>query len=82
MNDDVFERQVKTALYAIAPDLEGEAINAVARYHDQFDFDSIDFMRFVIELHRLTGIDIPERDYPRLETLAGAVDYLREKSTC
>lgn len=77
-NDDV-ERHVLAALYAIAPDLQGEPLDPDARYRDQFEFDSMDFLRYVIELHRLTGVTIPESDYPRLETRAGAVAYLRQK---
>ena len=79
MNAQSFEQQVRTALYAIAPDIEGEPLDADARYRDQFEFDSMDFLRFVMELHRLTGIDIPEGDYPRLQTLNAGVAYLREK---
>lgn len=79
MNDDHFEQQVRAALYAIAPDIEGEPLDADVRYRDQFEFDSMDFLRFVMELHRSTGVDIPEGDYPRLQTLNGGVAYLREK---
>lgn len=79
MNDDHFEQQVRVALYAIAPDIEGEPLDADVRYRDQFEFDSMDFLRFVMELHRSTGVDIPEGDYPRLQTLNGGVAYLREK---
>lgn len=78
MNDDL-EATVRTALYAIAPDIEGDPLDPDARYRDQFEFDSMDLLRYVADIHRRTGIDIPERDYPRLESLAGAVAYLREK---
>lgn len=50
------------------------------RYRDQFEFDSMDFLHFVVALHKLTGVEIPESDYPRLETLASAVAYLQEQS--
>lgn len=80
MTSETFEQQARAALYAIAPDLEGEPLDAGVRYRDQFEFDSMDFLRFVVELHRLTGVDIPESDYPRLETLNGGVAYLREKA--
>lgn len=79
MNDDHFEQQVRAALYAIAPDIEGEPLDVDVRYRDQFEFDSMDFLRFVMELHRSTGVDIPEGDYPRLQTLNGGIAYLREK---
>jgi len=29
-----------------------------------------------VSVHEQTGIDIPERDYPKLATLDGAVAYL------
>ena len=80
MNTDNPEQQIRAALYSVAPDLEGEALAADVRYRDQFEFDSMDFLRFVIELHRRTGIEIAESDYPRLETLAAGVAFLREKA--
>ena len=80
MNDVTLESQVRAALYAIAPDLAGEPLDPAQRYRDQFEFDSMDFLRYVVELNRRTAIDIPESDYPRLESLAGAVGYLREHS--
>ena len=79
MNDDSFRQKVLSALYAIAPDVEGETLDAELRYRDQFEFDSMDFLRFVMELHRSTGVDIPEGDYPRLQTLNGGIAYLGEK---
>lgn len=79
MNDTDIERQVRSALYLVAPDLEGEPLDPQRRYRDQYEFDSMDFMRYVTELHRLTGADIPQSDYPRLETLEGAMAYLKEK---
>jgi acyl carrier protein len=80
MNDDALERQVRAALYAIAPDLEAEPLDPNRRYRDQFEFDSMDFLRYVVELNRRSGVNIPEGDYTKLETVAGAVAYLRERS--
>lgn len=81
MNDRDLENQVRAALYAIAPDLEGEPLIPDKRYRDQFEFDSMDFLHYVIELHRRTGVDVPEQDYPLIETLAGSVAYLRERGS-
>ena len=79
MNDAELERHVRAALYAVAPDLEGEPLDPERRFRDQFEFDSMDFVRYVTELHRRLGIDIPEADYRSMEALAGAVAYLRGK---
>lgn len=80
MNDDALERHVLAALYAIAPDVAGEPLDPNRRYRDQFEFDSMDFLRYVVELNRRTGVEVPESDYPRLETVAGAIAFLRERS--
>lgn len=79
MTDAELAQLVKSALLKVAPDLEGEEIAAEKRLRDQFEVDSMDLLNFVIELHRATGIEIPERDYPKLETLAGCVRYLKAK---
>jgi acyl carrier protein len=48
-------------------------------FRDQFEIDSMDFLNFIIALHEATGVDIPEVDYPLLETLGGCVAYIQEK---
>lgn len=71
------EATVKAALYRIAPDIEGEPMDPGRRFRDQFEFDSMDLLRYVVELHQRTGIDIPESAYPQLESLSGAVQWLQ-----
>jgi hypothetical protein len=39
----------------------------------------MDFLNFIIAVHKDLGVDIPETDYPKLTTLAGAVEYLFSK---
>jgi acyl carrier protein len=39
----------------------------------------MDFLNFIIALHKSLNIEIPESDYPELETLNGAVAYLLQK---
>jgi len=70
---------VERNLFAIAPEFEGEVIEPETPFRDQFEIDSMDFLNFIIGLHNETKIDIPEADYPRMETLTGCTTYLREK---
>ena len=46
----------------------------------QFDLDSMDILNLAVAIHDRTGIDIPEADYPKLATLAGAIAYLSERT--
>jgi acyl carrier protein len=36
----------------------------------------MDFLNFVIALHKELHIEIPERDYPKLSTLQSCTEYL------
>ena len=64
------------ALLEVAPDVDPAALDAARTFRDQFDFDSMDTLNFVVALHHRLGIDIPETDYPELLSLDGAVRYL------
>jgi acyl carrier protein len=36
----------------------------------------MDFLNVIVAINEQTGIEIPERDYPKLSTLNNAVAYL------
>lgn len=67
---------VLAALSEVAPEADPSSIDARAPFRDQLDLDSMDFLNFVLALHRMLGVDVPERDYPKLATLESAVEYL------
>jgi acyl carrier protein len=46
---------------------------------DDLDLDSMDVLNLVSALHERLGVDIPERDYPEIATLARAADYLASR---
>jgi acyl carrier protein len=63
----------------IAPESDPAAIDPKAGVREELDIDSMDFLNFVIALHRRLDVDIPEADYAALQTIAGAIDYLQAK---
>jgi acyl carrier protein len=79
MNKEQLADLVKRTLYEVAPDLESEPLDPNARFNEQFEFDSMDFLNFITGLHRATGLELPEKDYPRLSSQESAVAYLAEK---
>lgn len=76
MNEQELNDVVIRALTGVAPDVDPEAIDRAASLADQLDLDSIDFLNVLVSVHEQTGIEIPERDYPKLSTLDDAVAYL------
>ena len=67
---------VLQALTAVAPDVDPGVLDPASPFREQFDFDSMDHLNFVIGLHRALGVDVPEADYPQLASLDGCVRYL------
>jgi acyl carrier protein len=43
------------------------------------DIDSVDFLNFVIGLHKELGIEIPDADVPKLATLQSSIGYLMSR---
>ncbi len=69
---------VIAALTAVAPEADASDLDPTAQLTEELDLDSMDFLNVVTELSERLGVDIPERDYPRLSTLEGAVAYLEQ----
>ncbi len=67
---------VISALTEVAPDINPAAIDPETELVEQLDIDSMDFLNIVVAINERTGIEIPERDYPKLSTLNDAVGYL------
>jgi acyl carrier protein len=67
------------ALARVAPDADAASLGADADLRAELEIDSIDVLNWAIALHEATGVDVPERDYPELSTLARAVAYLRRR---
>jgi len=80
MTRDDLTRMIGEALAKVAPEIDPGSIKPAANFRDQFDLDSMDFLNFVIALHKTLRVEIPEADYPRLYTLDDAVAYLASKT--
>lgn len=68
--------KVMQALASVAPEVGAASLQPNTPLRDQVDIDSMDFLRFVMELNRQLGVEVPESDYQKLATLTGAVDYV------
>ena len=63
-------------LHRIAPEIDLDDVDADAPLQEAMDLDSMDFLSLVTALHEETGIDVPERDYARLQTIADFITYV------
>ncbi len=76
MNDDEARQLIRSVLRQVAPEADIDEVGAGETMQEALDLDSIDFLNFVVGLSEAIGLDIPERDYPRLSTVEGCVAYL------
>jgi acyl carrier protein len=74
---DLTARQLLVRLLAeIAPEVDLDDARPDGQLQEELGLDSMDFLNLMIGIHDAIGITVPERDYPALSTLDGAVAYL------
>lgn len=71
--DDETRTTVLRILSEIAPEADTASLQPDVSFRDQLDLDSMDFLNFVISLHKAFHIEIPESDYPKYTTLNGCL---------
>lgn len=67
---------ILSVLTSIAPEVEPEEIEDHTLLRDQVDLDSMDWLNFLVGIHKRFSVDIPESDYQKLRTVADLVGYV------
>ena len=80
MTEDEIRKLIIDLLGGIAPEADFDMLADDDELREELDIDSMDFLNFITALHEVTGVDIPEKDYAKLETLEEIVSYLGAKS--
>lgn len=81
MNPQDIRAGVIAAIQAIAPEVEADELVPGQPLRNQVDLDSMDWLNVLVGLHQRFGVDIPESDYARLDTLDAIAAYLAKKQT-
>ena len=79
MNATEIRSVVLKVLGDIAPEATGTTIEEAESLREQLDLDSMDFLNFMIGLHEKLHVDIPETDYPKVQTLKDLIAYLSSR---
>ena len=79
MTEAEIKQIVHDALGNVAPEVDLDAIDPAKNLRDQIDIDSVDFLNFVIGLHKALNVEIPDADVAKLVTLNGCVAYLMSR---
>lgn len=68
--------EILSVLTTIAPEVEPADISDEELLRDQVDLDSMDWLNFLVGVHKRFDVEIPEADYASLRTLADLVRYI------
>ncbi len=67
---------VVSELIAIAPEIEEDDLSDTDSLRDQVDLDSMDWLNFLVRLHKRFEVDIPESEYASLRTIDDLTGYI------
>ena len=76
MNPETIDLAVREALAEVAPEADFAALDPDRPLREQLDIDSYDYLRLMVALTERLGVEVPERDYAKVPTLARLVEYL------
>lgn len=76
MTRDELRKVVIDSLVSVAPEADPAALSPGESLRESLDLDSMDFLRFVRALDAALGVEVPEADYGKLDSMDGAVAYL------
>lgn len=69
---------ILSVLTTIAPEVDPAEISDEELLRDQVDLDSMDWLNFLVGVHKRFHVEIPEKDYASLRTLADLVRYVEQ----
>ena len=72
--------QVLSVLTTIAPEVDPAEIQDDELLRDQVDLDSMDWLNFLLGIHKRLHVEIAEQDYESLRTLTDVLDYIQKHS--
>jgi acyl carrier protein len=67
---------IREELGNIAPEADLAALDPKADMRKALDIDSLDVLNLITAIHKRLGVNVPEADYAKLVTLAGAIAYV------
>jgi len=76
MTRDEIQAAVLRLLGAIAPEADLSRLDPRANLREELDIDSMDFLNLMVAVRKQLGVEVSEKDYAQVATLAGCVEYV------
>lgn len=76
MSKDELHRLILNQLRGLAPEADLDDLRPHDDIRETLEIDSFDFLNFLIALNKEVGVEIPEKDYGKVNTLENLTAYL------
>lgn len=79
MNKEQIKTSIIKQIRIIAPDLEQDDIPSDENLQNALEIDSYDFLQLLTALYEQLGVQVPEADYGKVDTLNRMAEYFAER---
>lgn len=79
MNKEQIKTSIIEQILIIAPDLEYDDIPSDENLQNSLEIDSYDFLHLLTALYEQLGVQVPEADYGKLDTLNRMAEYFTKR---
>lgn len=76
MSTDEIRAGIVDELTTIAPEVDEGDLSDTELLRDQVDLDSMDWLNFLVRVHKRFDVDIPESQYASLRTIQDLTTYV------
>ncbi|WP_121357655.1 acyl carrier protein [Flavisolibacter nicotianae] len=80
MTEEELKPVIFRLLKGVAPDTEPETLKPDDNIRTTLEIDSFDYLQFIVALDEQFGMDTPEEDYGKIQTLHTLLAYLFQKA--
>ena len=75
MTQEQITRAIIDQILEIAPDIDESDIVPDKNIQRSLEIDSFDFLKILTALNEIIGVEVPERDYAKVDTLENMTHY-------
>lgn len=75
MTPEEIKQAIIKEILEVAPDVEEDEIEPTANIQRSLEIDSFDFLKILTALKIALGVEVPEADYGKVDTLEHMADY-------
>jgi len=79
MTAEQIKETIIKEILTIAPDIEKEEIQPNTNIQRSLEIDSFDFLKILTALSKQLGVEVPEADYAKVDTLDHMVAYFSQR---